>query len=139
MHRLTPPLQVSAPERAAIIRRIREGLSTEVGGDVSLKRFGALVARMLGEEKPFSASVVQGWERGAEPAFLTGCAIAHLGGLPAEALAFKQAGGASRPAPADYAPPPTAPLRKIAERSGFPSLRGHPITPAPAKKRGKSA
>lgn len=139
MSRLTPPRLLSAAERAAVIRRIRTELSGDVGGPVSLKRFGALVATALGVEKPFSASVVQGWERGAEPAFLTGCAIAHLGGLPAEALAFKQSGGASRPASEEYGPPPTAPLRKVAERGGFPTLKGRPITPAPAKRRGKRA
>lgn len=67
-----------------------------------------------------SHATALGWERGAEPGFLAGCAIAHLGGLPAEALAFKQAGGEIPAAP-------------------FPRLKGTPNTTVASRKGGKRA
>lgn len=50
-------------------------------------------------ERTVSHATVPDWEKGAEPGFLAGCAIAHLGGLPAEALAFKQASSDSQVLP----------------------------------------
>lgn len=99
-----------------------------------------MVSDVLELERPLSVNAAHGWERGAEPGFLAGCAIAHLGGLPAEALAFKQAGGASRPASEAYPLAEPTPLRQVAEKpSGFSAPKGRRITPAPAKRRGKRA
>lgn len=58
-----------------------------------------MVSEVLELERPLSVNAAHGWEKGAEPGFLAGCAIAHLGGLPAEALAFRQAGRDSQDLP----------------------------------------
>lgn len=132
-------IHLTPAERGEMIQRIRFELGIRRGRKLTLAEFGDLVSGVAGLGRSISHATVIGWEKGAEPGFLAGCAIAHLGGLPAEALAFRQAGGDSRPASEAYGPPPTAPLKRVAELRSFPPLKGRPITPAPAKKRGKSA
>jgi hypothetical protein len=116
------PIRALKPaERAELVTRIRFELGLRRGRKVSQAEFARLVSEIIGLDKPLSDVTVHGWEKGAEPGFLAGCAIAHLGGLPAEALAFRSESSAP------------------AKASGFPKLKGRPIVPAPAKRRGKSA
>lgn len=74
------------------MKRIRFELGLKRGRKVTQVEFAQMISELLGLPQPLSGTSVLGWEKGAEPGFLAGCAIAHLGGLPAEALAFKSAG-----------------------------------------------
>ena len=82
-------IPLTPAERGEKVQRIRFELGIRRGRKVTLSEFGELVSGLSGLERSVSHATVIGWEKGAEPGFLAGCAIAHLGGLPAEALAFK--------------------------------------------------
>lgn len=95
MPKLVP---LTAIERATLVKRIRFELGIRLGRQVTQAEFARMVSDIVGLAKPLSMMAAHGWEKGAEPGFMAGCAIAHLGGLPAEALAFKRVGGDSQPA-----------------------------------------
>lgn len=123
------PTPLTPDQRAELVKRIRFELGLQLGRNITLTEFGEMVGQLLGLAKPFSPTAAMGWERGAEPGFLAGCAIAHLGGLPAEALAFKQAKESAESREGGLA------------WGQLPPLKGVPIRPAKsgAKKKGKSA
>lgn len=77
-------------ERAEKIQRIRFELGLRQGRKVTLTEFAARVSRVLRLERALSSSAALGWEQGAEPSFMVGCAIAQLGGLPAADLGFRK-------------------------------------------------
>lgn len=51
--------------------------------------FGELVAQMVGLDGSFTSSTVLRWEEGAEPGLVAGCAIAALGDVSPDTLAFQ--------------------------------------------------
>ena len=74
------------------VRHIRYGLAQQ-HGNVSLQRLGELVAdeetQLTGKPvAAYHASTVKGWEEGARLYLTTALAIASLGGVSAEWLAF---------------------------------------------------
>ncbi|MHB0961948.1 MAG: hypothetical protein ACYC5V_01940 [Gemmatimonadaceae bacterium] len=77
-------------ERAEKIQRIRFELGLRRGRKVTLTEFAADVSQVLRLERALSSSAALGWEQGAEPSFMVGCAIAHLGGMPAADLGFRK-------------------------------------------------
>ena len=88
--RRAPVLQtLTRRERAEKIQRIRFELGLRRGRKVTLTEFAARVSKVLRLERALSSSAALGWEQGAEPSFMVGCAIAHLGGIAAEELGFR--------------------------------------------------
>lgn len=86
-------------ERGRRIRDIRLRLAPVMGENVTQSRFGELVAEVAGLDRPFNQSTAKRWEEGAEPGFVAGCAIALLGGVAIESLAFEDEPSAAHTPP----------------------------------------
>lgn len=93
--------------------------------------FGELVAQMVGLDVGFTSSTVLRWEEGAEPGLVAGCAIAALGDVSPDTLAFQDVAEDAHPAEGRVIP-------HNAYRPAEPEAAPRAAEEPPARKRGRN-